>query len=75
MIKKVVLKQLAKTLPKQDDRLKKAISTDDNIEGGSYLIVDDNDNVKLIQGNIIGKRKNSLYNSLNVKNEAELIEE
>lgn len=75
MIKKVVLKQLAKMLPKQDDRLKKAISTDDNIEGGAYLIVDDNDNVKMVQGTIIGKRKNSLYNALNVKNEAELIEE
>jgi recombination protein RecT len=74
MLKKVVLKQLAKTLPKQDDRLKKAISTDDNIEGGAYLIIDDNDNIKMVQGNIIGKRKNSLYNSLNVKNEAELLE-
>ena len=75
MLKKVVLKQLAKTLPKQDDRLKKAISTDDNIEGGAYLIIDDNDNIKMVQGNIIGKRKNSLYNSLNVKNEAELLED
>lgn len=75
MIKKVVLKQLAKTLPKQDDRLKKAISTDDNIEGGAYLIVDENDNVKMVQGTIIGKRKNSIYNTLNVKNEAELIGE
>jgi recombination protein RecT len=75
MLKKVVLKQLAKTLPKQDDRLKKAISTDDNIEGGAYLIIDDKDNIKMVQGNIIGKRKNSLYNSLNVKNEAELLED
>jgi recombination protein RecT len=74
MIKKVVLKQLAKTLPKQDDRLKKAISTDDNVEGGSYLVIDDNDNVRLVQGNMIGTRKNSLYNALNVKNEAELID-
>lgn len=75
MIKKVVLKQLAKMLPKQDDRLKKAISTDDNVEGGAYLIVDENDNVKMVQGTIIGKRKNSIYNTLNIKNEAELIEE
>jgi recombination protein RecT len=74
MIKKVVLKQLAKTLPKQDDRLKKAISTDDNVEGGSYLVIDDNDNVRLVQGNMIGTRKNSLYNALNVKNEAELLD-
>jgi recombinational DNA repair protein RecT len=75
MVKKVVLKQLAKMLPKQDDRLKKAISTDDNVESGAYLIIDENDNVKMIQGSVISKRKNSLYNALNVKNEAELIEE
>jgi recombination protein RecT len=74
MIKKIALKQLAKTLPKQDDRLKKAISTDDNIEGGSYLVVDDNDSLRIVKGNIIGNRKNSLYNSLNVKNEAEFID-
>ena len=74
MIKKVVLKLFAKTLPKQDDRLKKAISTDDNIEGGSYLIIDENDSVRLVQGSIIGTRKNSIYNNLNVKNEAELID-
>lgn len=74
MIKKVVLKQLAKTLPKQDDRLKKAISTDDNVEGGGYLMIDSNDNVKLVQGTIIGKRKNSLYNALNTNNEIELLD-
>lgn len=65
MLKKILLKQLAKTLPKQDDRIKKAIATDDNIEGGSYLIVDDNDNVKIMNNNMVGKRKNSLYNRLN----------
>lgn len=74
MIKKVVLKQLAKTLPKQDDRLKHALSTDDKIEGGGYLMVDNNDNLKLIQGNIIGKRKNSLYSILPIKNQAENID-
>lgn len=65
MLKKILLKQLAKTLPKQDDRIKKAIATDDNIEGGSYLIVDDNDNVKIMNNNMVGTRKNSLYNRLN----------
>jgi recombination protein RecT len=74
MIKKVVLKQLAKTLPKQDDRIKHAISTDDKIEGGGYLMVDDNDNLKLVQGNIIGKRKNSLYSILPIKNQVESID-
>lgn len=64
MLKKILLKQLAKTLPKQDDRIKKAIATDDNIEGGSYLIVDDNDNVKIMNNNMVGTRKNSLYNRL-----------
>jgi len=74
MIKKVVLKQLAKTLPKQDDRIKNAIATDDRIEGGGYLMVDSNDNLKLVQGNIIGKRKNSLYSILPVKNDAENVD-
>jgi recombination protein RecT len=74
MIKKIVLKQLAKMLPKQDDRLKKAISTDDNVEGGSYIILDDNDNIQLVKGNVIGKRKNSLYNNLNIQNEPEIID-
>ena len=68
MLRKLVLKQLSKILPKQDDRLKKAISTDDNVEGGSYLIIDDNENVRLVQGNMIGSRKNSLYNALNTEN-------
>ena len=71
---KTVLKQLAKLMPKDDDRLKKAVTMDDNIEGGSYLVIDDNDNVRLVQGSMIGTRKNSLYNSLNVKNDAELLE-
>lgn len=65
MLKKILLKQLAKTLPKQDDRIKKAIATDDNIEGGSYLIVDDNHNVKIMNNNMPSKRKNSLYNAIN----------
>jgi len=67
MAKKTVLKQLAKLMPKDDDRLKKAVSMDDNIEGGGYLIMDDNDSVRFVQGNIIGK-KSSIYAKLMEKN-------
>jgi recombination protein RecT len=70
MAKKTVLKQLAKLMPKDDDRLKKAVSMDDNIEGGGYLIMDDNDTVRFVQGNIIGK-KNSIYAKLMEKNVSE----
>lgn len=63
MAKKTVLKQLAKLMPKDDDRLKKAVSMDDNIEGGGYLIMDDNDTVRFVQGNIIGKNS-SIYAKL-----------
>jgi len=73
MAKKTVLKQLAKLMPKDDDRLKKAVSMDDNIEGGGYLIMDDNDTVRFVQGNIIGK-KSSIYAKLMEKNETEHIE-
>jgi recombination protein RecT len=67
MAKKTVLKQLAKLMPKDDDRLKKAVSMDDNIEGGGYLIMDDNDTVRFVQGNIIVK-KISIYSKLMEKN-------
>jgi len=67
MAKKTVLKQLSKLMPKDDDRLKKAVSMDDNIEGGGYLIMDDNDTVRFVQGNIIGK-KSSIYAKLMEKN-------
>jgi len=67
MAKKTVLKQLAKLMPKDDDRLKKAVSMDDNIEGGGYQNKDDNDTVRFVQGNIIGK-KSSIYAKLMEKN-------
>jgi len=73
MAKKTVLKQLSKLLPKDDDRLKKAVSMYDNIEGGGYLIMDDNDTVRFVQGNIIGK-KSSIYAKLMEKNQTENIE-
>ena len=73
MAKKTVLKQLAKLMPKDDDRLKKAVSMDDNIEGGGYLIMDDNDTVRFVQGNIIGK-KSRIYAKLMEKNNTDHIE-
>jgi hypothetical protein len=62
MIKKIVLKQLSKTLPKEDLKLQKAISLDDHVEGGDYIVVDESDNVNLIRGKMVGK--NPLYTNL-----------
>lgn len=73
MLKKVVLKQLSKLLPKDDDRLKKAVAMDDNIEGGGYLVMDENDSVSFVRGTVIGK-KSSIYEKLMQKNNAENIE-
>jgi recombination protein RecT len=68
LLKKVVLKQLSKLMPKEDDRLLKAVSFDDNVEGGGYLVLDDNDTVRVVQGTIIGKqsgkKKGSIYQNL-----------
>jgi recombination protein RecT len=67
-LKKVVLKQMSKLMPKEDDRLLKAVSYDDNVEGGGYLVLDDNDSVRVVQGTIIGKQNNrkkiSIYQNL-----------
>jgi hypothetical protein len=55
-------------MPKEDDRLLKAVSYDDNVEGGGYLVLDDNDSVRVVQGTIIGKQNNrkkiSIYQNL-----------
>ena len=67
-LKKVVLKQMSKLMPKEDDRLLKAVSFDDNVEGGGYLVLDDNDSVRVVQGTIIGRQNNrkkiSVYQNL-----------
>lgn len=67
-LKKVVLKQMSKLMPKEDDRLLKAVSYDDNVEGGGYLVLDDNDSVRVVQGTIIGRQNNrkkiSIYQNL-----------
>jgi len=68
LLKKVVLKQMSKLMPKEDDRLLKAVSFDDNVEGGGYLVLDDNDSVRVVQGTVIGKQNNrkkiSIYQNL-----------
>lgn len=71
LLKKVVLKQLSKLMPKEDDRLLKAVSFDDNLEGGGYLVLDDTDTVRVVQGTIIGrhtpnknKKKNNIYQTM-----------
>jgi len=68
LLKKVVLKQMSKLMPKEDDRLLKAVSFDDNVEGGGYLVLDDNDSVRVVQGTVIGKqnsrKKISIYQNL-----------
>jgi hypothetical protein len=57
-------------MPKEDDRLLKAVSFDDNVESGGYLVLDDNDTVRVVQGTIIGKhnsnnnKKRSIYQNL-----------
>jgi recombination protein RecT len=73
MEKKTVLKQLGKLMPKSDDRVKAGIALDDNVEGGGYLILDENDNVKLIQKNIINKKSN-IYDKLRNSSNPTLIE-
>ena len=68
LLKKVVLKQMSKLMPKEDDRLLKAVSFDDNVEGGGYLMLDENDTVRVVHGTIIGKSNNrkkpSIYQNL-----------
>ena len=68
LLKKVVLKQMSKLMPKEDDRLLKAVSYDDNVEGGGYLVLDENDSVRVVQGTIIGRqkpnKKNSIYQTI-----------
>ena len=79
LLKKVVLKQMSKLMPKEDDRLLKAVSFDDNVEGGGYLVLDDNDSVRVVQGTVIGKKSNlkkrSVYQTLSEMSENSLSDE
>ncbi len=64
MFKKAVIKQLAKTLPK-DYYGKKGVSMDDKIEGGSYLQLDDDGNIMVVEGKTIKpKRTKGVYDNL-----------
>ena len=79
LLKKVVLKQMSKLMPKEDDRLLKAVSYDDNVEGGGYLVLDENDSVRVVQGTIIGRqkpnKKNSIYQTISKLTENSLSNE
>ena len=64
MFKKAVIKQLSKTLPK-DYYGKKGVSMDDKIEGGSYLQLDDDNNIVVVEGRAVKpKRSKGVYDNL-----------
>lgn len=52
MVKKVALVQLAKLLPK-DYYGKKAVEMENRLEGGAMLVLDEDNNVKIVDGNKI----------------------
>ena len=65
MPKKTCIKQLAKLLPK-DYYSSHAIAIDDNVEGGGYLILDENGKPVLTKDESAPKRTGkNLYNTLN----------
>lgn len=69
MPKKTVIKQLAKLLPK-DYLGNKALSVDDRLEGGGYMVLDDKGNVLVEQENGYNTRakKTNVYGTLaNIK--------
>jgi len=69
MFKKTVIKQLAKTLPK-DYYGKRGISVDDKVEGGAYLKLDDDNNILVVDGKVIApKRNTSVYANLETEEE------
>jgi recombination protein RecT len=65
MERKCVLIQLSKMLPK-DYYSKKAISMDNMVDGGAYLTLDDNNQVKVVEGTPIKPtRFRNIYGTLN----------
>jgi len=69
MAKKTVLKQLGKLLPK-DYYGKKGFSMDDNIESGSFLKLDEDNNLIVVDGKKIAPTRNkSVYANLETKEE------
>jgi phage RecT family recombinase len=65
MVRKTALFQLAKLLPK-DFYAKKAIDMDGQLEGGAYLSLDDENNIKIVDGKKIASTKQaSVINTFN----------
>lgn len=56
MVRKTALNQLAKLLPK-DYYAKKALDMDNKLEGGAYLSIDDDNNIKIVDGKVISTNK------------------
>jgi phage RecT family recombinase len=72
MEKKAALVQLSKMLPK-DYYSKKAIGMDTMMEGGSFITLDENNNVKMIEGTPIRPtRYRNIYGTLNAPSQPEL---
>ena len=68
MQKKTCLKQLTKLIPKSDFSVKKAIALDDNIEGGAFLDLTDDNQTELVKQNTITK-KSSILDKLKFEDE------
>jgi recombination protein RecT len=67
MYRKIVIKQLSKTLPK-DYYGKRGISLDDKIEGGSYLKLDDDNNIMIVDDKrVLPKRSKSIYSNIDLE--------
>jgi recombination protein RecT len=69
MVKKAAIKQLAKLLPK-DYYAKKALEVDNEVEGGGFLVMDEETKqFKVVEGSkIVPKRMNGIYNMWDNKN-------
>jgi recombination protein RecT len=65
MVRKTALIQLSKMLPK-DFYGKKAVEIDDQVEGGAYLSLDEDNNIKIVDGKRIASTKQaSAINTFN----------
>ena len=65
MVRKTALIQLAKMLPK-DFYGKKAVEMDNQLEGGAILTLDENNEIKIVDGKkIVSHKQASVVNTLN----------
>ena len=64
MPRKTVIKQLAKLLPKDYFGMN-AVGIDDRVEGGGYLVLDDDGQVVLSNETVSKRSKSNLYTTLN----------